>query len=96
MFVDATSPSTSSAPTIAAEIGLPAVKNNMVLDTPPSSENIQNRLKQLERLASKNATALAIVRPYPVSIFELQTWTKTIAEKKLTLVPVSSLVKKND
>ncbi|MBM09061.1 MAG: hypothetical protein CMF69_05720, partial [Magnetovibrio sp.] len=96
MYVDAASISTSSAPTIAAEIGLPVVKSKIILDNPPSSENIQKRLTQLERAASKNAAAIAVVRPFPVSIVELQSWIKTLNEKNLALVPVSALVKKND
>ncbi len=96
MYVDATSISTSSAPTIAAEIGLPVVKSKLILDNPPSSENIQKRLTQLERAASKNAAAIAVVRPFPVSIVEIQSWVKTLNEKNLALVPVSSFVKKDD
>ncbi|MBL4575356.1 MAG: divergent polysaccharide deacetylase family protein, partial [Opitutaceae bacterium] len=94
MYVDAASTSRSSAPTIAAEIDLPVVKNNVVLDDPPAASSIQRRLRRLETFVSKNATAIALARPYPVSIHQLQAWTKTLAEKKLVLVPVSSIVGK--
>ena len=93
MFVDATR-GKSSAPTLAAEIDLPVVKNNVVLDDPPSSNLIQRKLRNLETFVSKNATAIALAHPYPVSIHQLQAWTKTLAEKKLVLVPVSALVGK--
>ena len=94
MFVDAAATSKSTAPTIAAEIELPVVKNNIVIDDPPASKSIQDRFKRLETFASNNASAIAMVRPYPVSIHQLQAWTLTLAEKQLALVPVSSLVGK--
>ena len=94
MFVDAAATSKSTAPTIAAEIELPVVKNNLVIDDPPTSKSIQDRFKRLETFASNNASAIAMVRPYPVSIHQLQAWTLTLAEKQLALVPVSSLVGK--
>ncbi len=94
MFVDATRGSKSSVPTLAAEIDLPVVKNNVLLDEPPASGTIQRNLRNLEAFVSKNATAIAMARPYPVTIHQLQAWTRTLAEKKLVLVPVSSLVGK--
>ncbi len=94
IFVDAARSSKSSAPTIAQEIDLPVLKNNVVLDDPPSSGSIQRKLRNLEAFISKNATAIATARPYPVSIHQVQAWIKTLAEKKLVLVPVSSVVGK--
>ena len=94
MFVDATRGTKSSAPTLAAEISLPVVKNNVLLDEPPASGTIQRNLRSLESFVSKNATGIAMARPYPVSIHQIQAWTSTLAEKKLVLVPVSSLVGK--
>lgn len=94
MFVDAVRTSKSSAPTLAAEIDLPVVKNNVVIDEPPSSNAIQRKLRGLETFVSKNATAIAMIRPYPVSIHQTQAWIRTLPDKKLALVPVSSLVGK--
>ncbi len=94
MFVDATRGSKSSAPTLAAEIDLPVVKNNVLLDEPPASGTIQRNLRNLESFVSKNSTAIAMARPYPVSIHQIQAWIATLAEKKMVLVPVSSLVGK--
>ncbi|MEK9752977.1 MAG: divergent polysaccharide deacetylase family protein [Rhodospirillaceae bacterium] len=94
MYVDAPRGTKSSAPTLAAEIDLPVVKSNVLLDEPPASGTIQRNLRNLETFVSKNSTAIATARPYPVSIHQIQAWTRTLAEKKLVLVPVSSLVGK--
>ncbi len=93
IYIDAAS-SKSSAVTIAQEIDLPVLKSNVVLDDPPSSSNIQRRLRNLESFVSKNATAIAMAHPYPVSIHQIQAWINTLPGKKLALVPVSSIVGK--
>ena len=94
IYIDAAATSKSSAITIAQEIDLPVLKSNVVLDDPPSSSNIQRRLRNLESFVSKNATAIAMAHPYPVSIHQIQAWINTLPDKKLALVPVSSIVGK--
>lgn len=94
IYIDAAATSKSSAATIAQEIDLPVLKSNVVLDDPPSSSNIQRRLRTFESFVSKNATGIAMAHPYPVSIHQIQAWINTLPGKKLALVPVSSIVGK--
>jgi len=94
IYIDAAATSKSSAATIAQEIDLPVLKSNVVLDDPPSSSNIQRRLRTFEGFVSKNATGIAMAHPYPVTIHQIQAWINTLPSKKLALVPVSSIVGK--
>ncbi|MAH85531.1 MAG: hypothetical protein CBB68_15005 [Rhodospirillaceae bacterium TMED8] len=94
MYVDAARTSKSSASAIAAKIDLPAVKSTLFIDEPPSERSIKKRLRTFEKIISKKSNGIGIVRPYPISIHHLQIWTKSLAEKNLVLVPVSSLVGK--
>ena len=94
MFVDGGAIARSVAPRIAVEIDLPRAKNNLTLDDPPTPENISKKLRQLEKLAKTNATAIATIRAYPSSIEKLAEWTRTLGGKQLALVPVSAIANK--
>jgi len=94
MFVDGGAIARSVAPRIAVEIDLPRAKINLTLDAPPSPKNISKKLRQLEKLANANTTAIAAIRAYPSSIEKLAEWTRALGEKKFTLVPVSAIANK--
>ena len=94
MFVDGGAIARSVAPRIAVEIDLPRAKINLTLDAPPSPKNISKKLRQLEKLTKAKTTAIATIRAYPSSIKKLAEWTRTLGEKKFTLVPVSAIANK--
>jgi len=82
------------APKIARKIGLPLVVADITLDDEPSHANIEAQLLRLEGVLKQKSTAVAVARPYPAVISRLIAWTKTLEGKKITLVPVSSLIEK--
>ncbi len=74
-------------------IGLPNARVDMHLDTVPSTEAIQEKLKQLEDMARAKGRAIAIAEPYPLTIRLLAEWSIGLPQKNLELAPVSALVK---
>ncbi|MBL6947580.1 MAG: divergent polysaccharide deacetylase family protein [Rhodospirillales bacterium] len=85
--------STLLGPKIARKIGLPLVVGDIILDEEPSRAGIDAKLQRLEEMLKERSTAVAIAQPYPATIARLIAWIKTLKGKKITLVPVSALVK---
>ena len=82
------------APKIAAKIGLPRAVSDLTLDDEPSRSEIEIKLMRLEEIIRENKFAVAVARPYPVTIARLAAWIKKLEGKKITLVPVSALANK--
>jgi polysaccharide deacetylase 2 family uncharacterized protein YibQ len=82
------------APKIARNIELPLVVGDVSLDAEPSPAGIQAQLRRLEKILKNKRVAVAIAQPYPTTLRRLIAWTKTLEEKKITLVPVSALINK--
>jgi polysaccharide deacetylase 2 family uncharacterized protein YibQ len=82
------------APKIARKIELPLVVGDVTLDAVPSPAGVQAQLRRLEKILKNKKVAVAIAQPYPTTLRRLIAWTKTLEEKKITLVPVSALINK--
>jgi len=93
MFVDGGT-SRSEAPGIAAELDLPKAISNVMLDEPPFRESLDRKLKQLETIIKQESTAIGTAHAYPSTIDRLLIWTRTLQQRKLTLVPVSAIANK--
>jgi len=93
MFVDGGT-SRSEAPGIAAEIDLPKAISNVMLDEPPLRESLDRKLKQLETIIKQESTAIGTAHAYPSTIDRLLIWTRSLQQRKLTLVPVSAIANK--
>ena len=93
MFVDGGT-SRSEAPGVAAEIDLPKAISNVMLDEPPLRESLDRKLKQLETIIKQESTAIGTAHAYPSTIDRLLIWTRSLQQRKLTLVPVSAIANK--
>ncbi|HEV3176300.1 MAG TPA: divergent polysaccharide deacetylase family protein, partial [Stellaceae bacterium] len=51
------------------------------------------RLAELERVARRNGSAIAIGHPHDQTLDALRTWLRDLASKGFVLVPVSAIVK---
>lgn len=72
---------------------VPGVAVDVVPDDPPARAEIEAKLILLERLAKEHGSAVGLIGPpRPVTIERVATWTKTLEERGLVLVPVSALV----
>lgn len=92
IFLDNRASDDSVARDVATRIGLPNAVNARFLDrTQASRVAVDERLKQLERIARTEGSAVAIGRPFPVTIELLREWTKKLDEKGLMLAPISAI-----
>ncbi len=94
MLLTTGSQSSMLAPKIARKIGLPLVVGDITLDEEPSQAGVEAKLLRLEGILKEKTVAVAVTRPYPATLARLLAWTKTLARKKITLVPVSALTNK--
>lgn len=94
MYVDGPGQAKSLAPKIAADIGLPKAMVDMAIDDEPARAAIDAKLLELETLARRNATVVAIAHAYPSTVDRLVAWAQTLPAKKIDLVPVSALADK--
>jgi len=91
MYVEGTDSAKSVAPLVATEIGLPRILADVSLDDVPSKAAIDGQLARLEDIARERAVAVAIARPYPVTLERLTAWAATLDERGLVLAPVSAV-----
>jgi polysaccharide deacetylase 2 family uncharacterized protein YibQ len=96
LFVDSrTTPSTAGAE-IARELGVPHASRDVFLDYEVSIAAIEARLAELERVARRNGSAIAIGHPHDQTLEVLQRWLRELPQKDLALVPVSAIVRERD
>ena len=91
LFVEAVRAPKTLAPEMAAEIDLPHVANDMVLDENPSRAAIDIRLAELEGIVRKHTTAVAMAAPNPATLERIAAWAATLEGKNLALAPVSAI-----
>ena len=91
-FFDNGTASQSVAPTVAAQVGIPAVQSNSNIDSIQTATEIDRRLLELESQARANGSAVGSAFLYPVSIVRIAAWAKTLEARGFVLVPVSAIV----
>ncbi len=92
LFLDNRASENSVAGRLASEIGVPRAVNDRPLDWVQASRvAIDARLVQLENMARAQGTAVAMGRPYPVTIERLGVWARGLKERGLVLAPISAV-----
>lgn len=91
MLLDVRENPLSAAMGIARKVQRPAVARDLFLDGIATRENIRARLDQAEKIAKSRVHAVAIARPYPVSVTEVARWAKDVRNRGVTLAPISSV-----
>jgi len=93
IFLDNRSSQESVAWRLAAKIGTANAVNDRTLDTAQASRvAIDARLVQLEGIARAEGFAVAMGRPYPVTIERLREWAKGLSGRGFVLAPISAVV----
>jgi polysaccharide deacetylase 2 family uncharacterized protein YibQ len=80
------------APT-AQEVGLAYTVVDITPDAEPNRGYIDRQLAKLTELAIKNKHAVAIVRPFPITMLRLKRWIGRLDTRKVVLAPLSSVIK---
>jgi polysaccharide deacetylase 2 family uncharacterized protein YibQ len=77
---------------VAQEVGVPAARVDLKLDTELTAAAIDERITELERLAREKGRAVGIAEAYPVTLARLSVWGQALSLKELTLAPASAIV----
>jgi uncharacterized protein len=91
-FFDNGTASQSVAPTVAAQVGIPAVQSNSNIDSIQTATEIDRRLLELESQARANGSAVGSAFLYPVSMARIAAWAKGLEARGFVLVPVSAIL----
>ena len=92
IFLDNKASENSVAWRLAAKIGVANAVNDRSLDSAQASRvAIDARLVQLEDIARTDGAAVAMGRPYPVTIEALREWAKGLSERGFALAPISAV-----
>ena len=92
LFLDNRASDRSLAAALAGEIGVPNAVNDRSLDRVQASRvAIDARLVQIENVARSQGFAVAMGRPYPVTIERLREWAKGLEARGFALAPISAL-----
>ncbi|MDA9769729.1 divergent polysaccharide deacetylase family protein [Emcibacteraceae bacterium] len=91
MFVDARSTRFSMAARLARRASMPRAINDRYIDNVMTAEEIQKQLGELEKTANTFGAALGIARALPLTINEIATWSMSLEEKGIDLVPVTAI-----
>jgi polysaccharide deacetylase 2 family uncharacterized protein YibQ len=92
MLVDATAAGAAVLAGEAAELGLPRVSVDLVIDEPATRAAIDERLAALERLARERLVAVGLGRPLPVTVARLRAWADGLDGLGFVLVPATAAV----
>lgn len=92
MFVDNGMSSRSLAPEVASEVKIPFSAADFILDGVPRDDEINAKLLRLEGIARARGFAVATGSALPVTVRQLEVWSRDLEERGLQLVPVSATI----
>lgn len=93
-FDDGSSPR-SIASQAAANQAMPFGKGDIVIDVVPTPTEIDRALNKLESAARERGAAIGTASALPVSIERIGAWTKTLGDRGILLVPLTTAMLKS-
>ena len=94
MFLDSMENSISVGPRIAKALRLPVAVNNRIIDRTVSRAAIDRELAEIENIAKAQGVAVALARPYPVTVRRLKRWINGLGDRGFVLAPISAVANK--
>lgn len=91
-FLDSLTTMHSVGPETSRAAGVFYLARDVFLDNEPNPEAVWDQIAQLERIAQARGFAIGIAHPKGATIQVLKEWLPTLAERGITLVPVSALL----
>ena len=91
-FFDNGAAAQSVAPSVAAQVGIPAAQGGAALDQIQTALEIDRRLSELETQARANGSAVGSAFLYPVSVARIASWARGLEARGFVLVPVSAIL----
>jgi polysaccharide deacetylase 2 family uncharacterized protein YibQ len=92
LFLETRAANQSAVGALAQEFGLPQAVNDRDLDADLTPASIDQALTELEPIARRKKTAVAIGSAYPLTIDRVVAWIGSLDGKGLALAPVSAVV----
>lgn len=93
LFIDSRTVAHSAGGEVARKYAVPHAGRDVFLDDEISAPAIAVQLAELERVARRNGSAIAIGHPHDQTLDALTNWLRDLASKGFVLVPVSAIVK---
>ncbi|OPY96972.1 hypothetical protein A5906_00265 [Bradyrhizobium sacchari] len=93
-FDDGSSPR-SIAPQATASASMPFGKGDIAIDAVPTPTEIDRALNKLESTARERGVAVGTASALPVSIDRVSAWTKTLGDRGILLVPLTTAMLKS-
>lgn len=93
-FDDGSSPR-SIAPQVAGSQAMPFGKGDIAIDAVPTPAEIDRALNKLESAARERGVAVGTASALPVSIERVSAWTRTLGDRGILLVPLTTAMLKS-
>jgi polysaccharide deacetylase 2 family uncharacterized protein YibQ len=93
LFLDSRTSAATVAESIARRIGVPNAARDVFLDDDQSAPAIAARLADVERVARRKGSAIAIGHAHDATLVALFQWLATLDARHLALVPLSAVVR---
>lgn len=95
LFLDSRTIGSSTGLELARKFGVPSVGRDVFLDNEVSPRPIAERLAEVEQIARRHGSAIAIGHPHDATLDQLTPWLASLPAKGFVLVPVSAIVKEH-
>ncbi|MTI05525.1 divergent polysaccharide deacetylase family protein [Roseibium denhamense] len=95
-FFDNGTSSRSVAGQVADKVRIPFSAVDVVLDEVPRESSIDAKLLQLEGVARARGVAVAAGSALPVTVRQLEEWSRSLEQRGLLLVPVSATIDRDE
>ncbi len=92
LYLDSKASQKSVAGKITAELKMPSVASNRVIDNTASRVAIDTCLHELEQIAKSAGFAVGIGFPFPVTIERVSEWARALRHKRYALAPLSAMI----
>jgi polysaccharide deacetylase 2 family uncharacterized protein YibQ len=96
LFLDSRTTAETKAIEAAKGASVPHTERDVFLDNVKDPDAIREQLRELEALARRDGSAVAIGHPYDVTISVLADWIPEARRRGVALVPVSAVVQGGD
>ena len=94
LFLDSRTAQDSIAASVARAADLPYAVRDVFLDNKLNPDYVNARLIELEAVARRHGTAIAIGHPHDVTLNVLEPWLGSLSARGLTLAPLTAIVRR--
>jgi uncharacterized protein len=93
LFLDSRTVGNSAGEVVAAAEDVPFAARDVFLDDDQQAVAVEARLKEVEQVAKKKGTAIAIGHPHDATLAALNGWIAGLSRQGIALVPLTEIVK---